>query len=85
MDTELVVHTDVDTIAPGKIMLSSKTGGPYLRHTHRTIKLPSNSLSRHGRPVHLANTEADIKIYDDALEAAKAATVSKRSVPFSPE
>lgn len=81
MDTELVVHTDVDTIAPGKIMLSSKTG-PYLRHMHRTIKLPSNSLSRHGRPVHLANTEADIKIYDDALEAA---TVSKRSVPFSPE
>lgn len=70
VDTELVVHTDVDTIAPSKIMLSSKAG-PYLRHTKREIKLSTNSLSRHGRPVHLNNTAAEIVAYDAAIEAAK--------------
>lgn len=86
VDTELVVHTDVDTVAPSKVMLPSRAG-PYLRHTHRSIKLPENSLSRNARPAHLTNTTAEIALYEAAWEAAKAAhqPMTKRSVPFRPE
>ncbi|XP_037557557.1 uncharacterized protein LOC119434483 [Dermacentor silvarum] len=98
VDTELVVHSSLDTIAADTVMLPS-SAGPYLRHTHYKIKLPYNSLSRHGRPAHLANTEEDIKNY--MLEVEKIAaeqrgdpredlqppvrTLRSVSVPFAPE
>lgn len=67
VDTELVIHTDVDTVAPHKVMLSSQNG-PYLEHTHQTIKLPYNSLSRYVWPAHLAATEADMQAYNAAWD-----------------
>nr|XP_050033268.1 uncharacterized protein LOC126529840 [Dermacentor andersoni] len=63
VDTELVVHSNIDTIASNKVMLPS-SAGPYLRHTRKHIKTNPSGLSRHGRPAHLTNTAEDIANYE---------------------
>lgn len=88
VDTELVVHSSMDTISPKNMMLPA-SAGPYLRHTHEKIKLPFNSLSRHGRQAHLRSTEEDIKNYK--AEVARLANEQQTrqprmaTVPFAPQ
>ncbi|XP_075742053.1 uncharacterized protein LOC142794741 [Rhipicephalus microplus] len=90
VDTELVIHSSMDTIAPDSVMLPTSEG-PYLRHTRAHIKLPPNSLSRNGRLAHLRNTQEDVKAYEMEIarlsEEQNARMHSKRSitVPFAPE
>lgn len=90
VDTELVIHSCMDTIAPDCVMLPASEG-PYLRHTRAKIKLPPNSLSREGRQAQLINTQEDIRAYEAEItklsEEQNAARHSKRSitVPFAPE
>ncbi|KAH8025851.1 hypothetical protein HPB51_012883 [Rhipicephalus microplus] len=91
-DTELVVHSDVDTIVADSVTLPS-SAGPYLRHTPENIKASYNSLTRHGRPVNLARTETEVTKHKAAeaqqhskiAEAQQHSLVSRSSVPFFPQ
>lgn len=93
IDTELVVHSDVDTIVADSVTLPSNVG-PYLRHSNENIKASYNSLTRHGRPVNLARTESEVtehkaelqKIAQAQINASKEAlSRTQRSVPFFPQ
>ncbi|KAL1415819.1 hypothetical protein MTO96_028762 [Rhipicephalus appendiculatus] len=93
IDTELVLHSDVDTIVADSVTLPSNVG-PYLRHSNENIKASYNSLTRHGRPVNLARTETEVtehkaelqKIAQEQMNASReAAARSLRSVPFFPQ
>ncbi|XP_049276356.1 uncharacterized protein LOC119375396 [Rhipicephalus sanguineus] len=93
IDTELVVHSDVDTIVADSVTLPSNVG-PYLRHSNENIKASYNSLTRHGRPVNLARTESEVtehkaelqKIAQAQINASKeVASRTLRSVPFFPQ
>lgn len=55
VDTALVMHSTVDTIA---VMLLSSVG-PHLCRTHEKIKLPYYSLTCHAQPAHLESMEKD--------------------------
>ncbi|KAL3214883.1 hypothetical protein MRX96_006974 [Rhipicephalus microplus] len=85
IDTELVVHSDVDTIVPDSVTLPSSVR-PYLRHTNENIKASYNSLTRHGRPVNLARTETEVTEHKAELQkVAEAQQRSLLSVPFIPQ
>ncbi|KAL3184304.1 hypothetical protein MRX96_032105 [Rhipicephalus microplus] len=87
-DTELVVHSDMDTIVADSMTLPSSVVS-YLRHTNENIKASYNSLTRHGGLVNLARLETEVTEHKAELqklaEAQQHSLVSRSSVPFLPQ